>query len=561
MTVILRDYQEQAVSDVRIALRDYMRSLLVLSTGAGKTVVFSFIAKTVASRGKRVLILAHRDQLIKQASSKLRDYDVEHGIIMAGFTPNPRANVQVGSVQTLVRRIEGYAKRGQAAYDKILADSIAAGLSEESAKQKAEAARKAATPQFDLIVVDEAHLSAAKSYIKILDFWPNAKVLGVTGSPVRLDNKPLGRMHGGVYDVMVKGISISQLIARGFLVKPVVYGAEQEIDLSGIKTSMGDYQTEALAELVDKPKITGDAVRHYQKICPGAPAVAWCVTIDHATHVAEAFNAQGIPAVMLCGEHDGPYRDKVLKMLASGEVKVVTFVGILVEGVDCPAISAIIMLRPTLSLASYLQVVGRGLRPYTHPDGTKKEVCYVLDHASMWKRHGFADEERDWSLDWGEKAKAKKRKKDDEVVDLKQCPKCYLVHEPSPICPKCGHVYEVKGRKLDHVDGELIEITPEMAEKLRKDKRKEVGKAQSLEELQKIEAERGYKPGWAKHVYESKMRRKAPPTPPPPPPVPSMEELVQMSLEQLIAVQNAQGWPTGWAEEFFNNKPVPEGEF
>lgn len=556
MTVILRDYQEEAVSLVRMAFRTYDSVILVLATGAGKTVCFSYIARSAAEKGKNVLILAHRDQLIKQASSKLRDYDVEHGIIMAGFTPNPRAKVQVGSVQTLVRRIEGYAKRAQGAYDKVLADSIAAGMPQEDAEAKAKAAFSACIPKFDIIIVDECHLSAAASYQKIFKFWPKAKILGVTGSPVRLDNKPLGKDHGGTYQHMVKGISIGKLIERSYLVRPVVYGAEQELDLSSVKTSMGDYQAEALAELVDKPRITGNAVRQYQKICPGAPAVAWCITIEHATHVAEEFNANGIPAVMLCGDHDGPYRDKVLKMLDSGEIKVVSFVGILVEGVDCPAISAIILLRPTLSLASYLQVIGRGLRPYTHRDGTKKEVCYVLDHASMWSKHGFADQERDWSLDWGEKMKAKKKAKE-ETVDVKQCPKCYLCHEPSPVCPACGHVYEVKGRKLEKVDGELVEITPEMAEqhKLKNQKKTEVGRAQSLEELQRIAAERGYKPSWAQHVYESRMKKKAP-TPPPPPPVPSMEELLEMDLDQLTKVQNAQGWPPGWAEEFFNSKPV-----
>lgn len=522
MTVVLRDYQDDAVGNVRLALRKHNRVILVLSTGAGKTIVFSYIARAVAENGKKVLILAHRDQLIKQASSKLRDYDVQHGIIMAGFTPNVKALVQVGSVQTLVRRLHNI---------------------------KFEP---------DLIVIDEAHLSAATSYLKILEKWPNAKVLGVTGSPVRLDNKPLGREHGGVYDFMVKGASMGNLISRKFLVRPVVYGSEQELDLSGIKTSMGDYKTDALASVVDKPKITGDAVAQYQKICPGAPAVAWCVTIAHATHVAEAFNENGIKAVMLCGEHDGPYRDKVLKALDTGEIQVVTFVGILVEGVDCPAISAIILLRPTLSLASYLQVVGRGLRPYTSPNGTVKKVCHVLDHGSLWRRHGFADQEREWSLDWGEKKKGKKKPKE-APVDIVQCPKCYLCHEPLPICPGCGHVYEVKARKLEQVDGELVEITQEMAEKLQNQKKKkaQVGQAQSLEDLQRIAAERGYKPSWAQHVYESRQKKKAPPpAPPPPPPVPPMEELVLMTLEELTEVQNAQGWPIRWASEFFHNKPI-----
>jgi superfamily II DNA or RNA helicase len=169
MGFALRDYQDAAVVDVRVAFRDHQRVILVLSTGAGKTVIFSYIARSAAAKGKRILILAHRDQLIKQASRKLNDYDARHGIIMAGYTPDHTAKIQVASVQTLVRRL-----------DKIAFEP-------------------------DLIVIDEAHLSAAASYNKVLDRFPNAKVLGVTGSPCRLDNKPLGREYGGIYDHMVVG--------------------------------------------------------------------------------------------------------------------------------------------------------------------------------------------------------------------------------------------------------------------------------------------------------------------------------------------------------------------
>lgn len=516
MKIILRDYQETAVGDVRIAFRDHKAVLLVLSTGAGKTIVFSKIAKSAAERNRNVLILAHRDQLIKQASNKLRDNEVEHGIIMAGYTPKPFCRVQVASVQTLVRRLES---------TKFVPD---------------------------LIIIDEAHLSAAASYVKIVSRWPNAKILGVTGSPIRLDNKPLGTAYGGLYDYMVKGISIGKLIERGFLVKPKVFGAQKLLDLSGVKTSMGDYQTDALADIVDRPHIIGAAVQQYVETCPNMPAVAWCVTIQHAANVAAEFNAAGIPAVMLCGEDDSARRDLVLNQLSNGEIKVVTFVGILVEGVDCPAISAIILLRPTKSLASYLQVIGRGLRPHTFASGVVKDVCYVLDHASMWREHGFADEERDWSLDVVEKKRTKKKKDDEEAVSVKQCPKCFLCHVPAPICPDCGHVYEVKGRKLEHVDGKLVEITDDLKAQQSKQAKREVGKAQTLEELERIAAERGYKKSWAKHVFESRNRRRAPE----PPPVPPMEELLQMSLEQLENLANQQGWPANWASDFFHSKPT-----
>jgi len=484
MAFDLRDYQEIAASEVRIAFRTHDRVLLVLATGAGKTIIFSHIARMAAAKGHRVLIVAHRDQLIKQASRKLTSNSARHGIIMAGFTPDPTARIQVASVQTLVRRIH-----------KI-------------------------TAKFDLIIIDEAHLSAAQSYRTVLDNWPDAKVLGVTGSPCRLDNKPLGREFGGLYDYMVKGISIAELIARGYLVRPVVYAPAEQIDLSGISKSMGDYKTDELAEVVDKPRLIGDAVNQYQKICPGVPAVAWCVNINHAQHVADEFNARGIKAVMLCGLHDTGFRDSVLKQLATGEVQVVTFVGILVEGVDVPEIGAILLQRPTMSLASYLQVIGRGLRPLPG-----KDRCYVLDHAGLSFKHGLADEDREWSLDWGERKKKGKSKKD-APVDVIQCRKCFAVFAPAAAklaaekkqlsdskftaalcCPICGQPIISKTKSLEPGEGDLKEITPEMAARMRKRKKTEVANAKDIPSLLRIAAQRGYSSEWAQHVFNSRLRK------------------------------------------------------
>lgn len=522
MTFALRDYQETAVVDVRMAFRLYQLILLVLSTGAGKTVIFSYIARSSAAKNKRVLIIAHRDQLIKQASRKLDDYGARHGIIMAGYTPDHTAKIQVASVQTLVRRL-----------DKIRFEP-------------------------DLIVIDEAHLSAAASYRKVLERFPNAKVLGVTGSPCRLDNKPLGKDYGGIYEYMVTGISIRQLIDRGFLVRPVVYAPAEQIDLSGIKKSMGDYNTEELAAVVDKPKLIGDAVTQYQKICPNVPAVAWCVTVQHAQHVADEFNARGIKAVMLCGEHDSAYRDDTLKKLATGEVQVVTFVGILVEGVDVPEIGAVLLLRPSLSLASYLQVIGRGLRP-----ALGKDRCYVLDHAGLSFKHGLADEEREWSLDWGERKKKGKAKAKEATVDVIQCQKCYAVFSPDAgklaatkrtmedstfkgecCCPNCGEEVKRKGRKVDQEEGELQEITPEMAARMRKQKQREVNGARTLEDLLRIAAQRGYSSGWAHQVHASRTRKLL---------AKEQASIVAARIEKMITVFGQRGVTVQMLEGYLNH--------
>ena len=486
--IALRYYQEDAERDVREAMRIAQAVILVLCTGAGKTVIFSDIARKAAMKGKRILILAHRDTLIRQASAKLSEYGVEHGIIMAGFTPDRHRMVQVASVQTLTRRL-----------GKVKMD-------------------------FDLIIIDEAHLSAAKSYRDIVDAFPRARVLGVTGSPIRLDGKGLGRDAGGMFDVMVQGISIKELIAEGYLVRPVVYASAEQIDLSGVKKVGGDYDSSALAEVMDKPKIVGSAIREYQRVCPGVPAVAWCANVQHAEHVAAEFNAAGVPALALSGESTTEERDRALKALTRGTIKVVTFAMLLVEGVDCPAIGAVIMLRPTMSLASYLQVIGRGLRTLYAPGmplgtveqrfaaiaaGPKGGRCYVLDHAGLTFRHGFADSDREWSLEGVTKKKG--RKKDNEPkLDLKQCPKCFVVTEPVDVCPSCGYVHPVRQRNIEQVDGELQEITAEMREKIAEQERARQRSAQAAaKSVEDMMDQLGYSRGRAEAIVKAREEKAA----------------------------------------------------
>ncbi|EGC0267546.1 DEAD/DEAH box helicase [Salmonella enterica] len=484
MAVLLRDYQEDAIRGVRVAFRTSKAVILVLATGAGKTVIFSEITRLAKEKGSRVLILAHRDQLIKQCSRKLTEIGTTHGIIMAGVTPAYHEMVQVGSVQTVVRRL-----------DKFIGSP-------------------------DIIIIDECHLSAAQTYVTILEHFASAKLLGVTGSPCRLDGRALGREEGGLYDTMVQGITIAELIARGFLVRPRVFGPSKAVDLKGVtKDKNGEWNTKQLVERMDTQTITGDAIEHYQRICPGVPAVCWCINIQHATNVAAQFNAAGIKAAMLCGEHDSDYRDQVLGQLARGEIQVVTFVGLLIEGVDVPEITCVIILRPTMSLASYLQTVGRGLRPLPW-----KTCCYVLDHAGLFARHGLPDQSRVWPLT-GKVAREVPKELDD--ISIKQCPECYAAFtrgdakEAAGIkraeqpdyagklcCPRCWADLVTKSVVIRTASGELREITAEEAERLNKEREQrdrmiEVRKARSYKDLLKIEAKRGYQKGWAWNRWQS----------------------------------------------------------
>lgn len=462
----LRPYQQQAVDGIRDSFkRGNKAPLLVLPTGGGKTIVFTYIASNASARGKRVLVLVHRIELMRQTSEKLHTFGVDHGLINPLFTPTYWKPVQVASVQTLVNRLN-----------------------------------KLASAPPDLIIVDEAHHATASTWRKIIAAYPNALVLGVTATPCRGDGSGLGADSDGLFDDLIVGPQIADLIGEGFLVQPKVYAPLERIDLSGLRTRMGDYVKDDLEKAVDKPKITGKAVDHYAKLCPGAPAVAFCVSIKHAEHVAEEFKAAGFRAVALDGSHDDDYRKRILRGLATGEVQVVTSCDLISEGTDIPAIGAAILLRPTQSLGLYLQQVGRALRPC---EG--KDRAVILDHVGNVLQHGMPDDHRAWSLDGTEKRK--RGEKTEPTIRVNQCEQCFAVHPPAPACPHCGHVRHVEDRAPQEVDGELKEVSAEQAALIRRQRQVEVAKARTREELEAIARARGYKPGWVQHVLRERERR------------------------------------------------------
>lgn len=438
--------------------------LLVAPTGAGKTVMFSYVAATSSARSKRVWILVHRVELLRQTSMKLEEAGVHHGLINPNYTPNYMASVQVASVQTLTRRMQHL-------------------------------------PPPDLIVIDEAHHANAGQWRKILDSYPSARLLGVTATPVRMDGQGLGVEAGGFFDELVMGPQVADLIGNGFLVNPVVFAPKERIDLSGVRTVRGDYDQRELAAQIDKAHITGDAVAHYRKLAHGSPAVAFCVSIAHAEHVASEFRAAGYRAHSVDGSMDDALRRRILAGLGNGSVDLVASCDLISEGTDIPAIGAAILLRPTQSLGLYLQQVGRALRPCPG-----KDRAVILDHVGNTLTHGLPDEARDWTLD-GMK-KRKKKGEQEESIAVTQCMSCYAVHAKAPVCPICGTVHEVKEQKAPKVvDGVLAEITAEMKAQIKRLKVTEVARAKTLEDLQRIEKERGYKAGWHKHVWASRSKK------------------------------------------------------
>ena len=446
----LRPYQVQAVSNLRVAFRQgHHAALLVMPTGAGKTVVFTEIARSATKLGNSVFILVHRRELVNQASDKLTKAGVKHGIIAAGFKPS-KHRVQVASVQTLAKRL------------------------------------LTVPAEPDLIIIDEAHHAVAGSWDKILAKFPSARVVGVTATPSRLD----GRGLGSHFSTLVSGPSVEQLTELGFLSQHKVFAPPVIADLSNVKTRAGDYANDQLSQAMDRPTITGDAIGHYRRLADGLPAIAFCCSIAHATSVCEAFNAAGYRAKLVTGKMKIEERDEAISGLADGRTQVLCSVDVVSEGTDVPAVSAAILLRPTQSEALYLQQVGRILRPQPG------KVAIVLDHVGSTLKHGFVDDVRKWSLE-----SKPRRKKFEGVPSVRQCPMCFAAFKPQPACPCCGFEFPVKPkRQLTEREGELREMRRQDAIE-RREKRQEIGRARTLPELLALAKKKGYKPGWAYKIF------------------------------------------------------------
>lgn len=419
----LFEYQQNGVGEIRAAFAAGERSVLyVLPTGGGKTVVLSHIAELTTQRSKRIWVLVHRVELLRQITEALRRFGVHCGMINPNYTPDVLAPAQIASVQTLIRRF-----------------------------------RKIEPP--DLIIIDEAHHATAGSWRTIIEAFPNARILGVTATPIRTDGFGLGVESGGVFDTMIIGPQKGELIAMGFLAPAIVYGPPRKrFDLDGVEIVNNDFNHEQLEKILDQPMIIGDAVDHYSEICAGVPAVAFCVSVAHAEHVAHEFRAAGFVAYSIDGSMDDQTRTRILDGLGDGSIQVVTSCDLISEGTDIPAIECAIMLRPTMSLALYLQQAGRPARV-----SKGKTHCIILDHVGNVQRHGLPDANREWSLEGREvdpkKRNSKTRRTIERVAKVQQCESCGTVHEAMPECPHCGHLKGVNMRKPKQIAGKLEIIT------------------------------------------------------------------------------------------------------
>lgn len=311
------------------------------------------------------------------------------------------------------------------------------------------------------------HATRKSSWGKVLNAFPRALRLGVTATPTRLSGEPLGDL----FDDLVLGPTVRELIDAGLL-SDYKLVAPPLVETEALHMRGGDYQKEELSELMDKPRITGSAVAEYTKYAHGKRAVAFCVSVEHAQHVAAEFRHAGYAAQSIDGGMDKIARKVLVDRFREGDLQIVTSCDLLNEGFDLPAIEAGIFLRPTASTVLAIQQPGRCLRAMPG-----KKAAILIDHVQNWKRHGLIDDERDWTLS----GRTKKERKREESDSTKICPSCFLVQKrTAPVCTECQHVFETTPREIEAVEGALTEMD---LERLRQTRKMEQGMAQDLQAL------------------------------------------------------------------------------
>ena len=466
--IVLRDYQQQLLADLRAALKRHRRVCAVMPTGAGKGQTIGAIARGAAAKGRWVLVLAHRAELIEQLTGTVRAWGLEPDVIAPGHQLQGR-QVAVGSVQTVVRRLS-------------------------------------LLPAPDLIIQDEAHhLVAGNIWGRVINAWPDAHLIGKTATPERLDGKGLGVEAGGYFEALVLGPSAAWLVEQGWLARPKVFswpGARN----SKLRRRMGEFDLEQAARAFGDRAAIGDAVSHYRRRLHPGTAICFCCTIKHAEQMAGAFRAAGIRAASVSGGTPAEERRRLIAGLGTGEVEVLSSCMIISEGTDIPSVGGAILMRPTASLSLYLQMVGRALRP-----APGKQEAVILDHVGNAHRHGLPTDRREWHL-------AGRRRREGVSIPIKDCPVCFCsCPSAAQVCPDCGHLFlaeerDEQRRGLQQLEGELVEVTgaarhlPKPKQQQRPRRTHPAAGCRTFEQLLEREQERGYKPGWASHVWESRQR-------------------------------------------------------
>ena len=346
---LLRDYQQDIVIRVRKAWKHHRSVMVQMPTGTGKTHVLANIVNEELRINNEecgsILIVAHRVELIAQIKETIHKLNIG------------QERIRIESIQTVARRIESLDF----------------------------------TP--NLIIIDEAHHALAKTYRILWEKWPQAKFLGLTATPCRMNRSGFKDL----FEVLVTSWSIAEFIERRVLsafdyvsIRP--NSLEQRlIDSLGKRSADGDYQVKEMDEVLNKRPSIERLYRSMMQFAEGKKGIVYAISRNHAHQIAAYYSEQGVKAVAIDSQTPREQRKKLVESFKEGSVKVLVNVDVFSEGFDCPDVEFVQMARPTLSLAKYLQQVGRGLRK---TEG--KVSCMLIDNVGLYRVFGLPVVAWDW---------------------------------------------------------------------------------------------------------------------------------------------------------------------
>lgn len=416
----------------------------------------SHIAKNATDKQKHVLFFSHRKEINEQVEETFKCGEVNLDY------------VTIGTVGSLVRKLD-------------------------------------TLPQFDVVLVDEAHHIKAKQYQTILKYFKNATQLFFTGTPIRLD----GAGFDDLADDLVIGKSIRWLQQHGNISEFDYYSINL-LDLKKLRKRSGEFTNSSIDDALDFKGEYGDFIDHYKRLADGKQAIVYVHSVVYAEKVAERFNNNGYRAVVVTGQTDKKAREEYMQAFRNGEITIMVNVNLFTEGIDLPNVDVCIMLRPTASLSLYLQFAMRPLNP------REGKRAILIDHVGNHLRHGLPNDDRDWTL-----AGLSKTKKPAEKSP-KTCEQCFATFWREQMkdncCPYCGAVIiqpkivinlddkrsEIELTKIDqemvfiNVNGEEIEVRKDEAMVYCRVKKygKQYTKCQNLAELKAFRNLKGYANGW-----------------------------------------------------------------
>lgn len=429
----LRDYQIEICEKVNEAFKKHRSVMMQMPTGTGKTVVLASLVQqylnlyvdldvdvnldlnlesnadgdddavghcTSYAEGCRVLIVAHRIELIEQMGEHLERYGIDYGVVAGGRKAKEMKSVMVASIQTLAKdknlNLDVNHKKNDNRDN--INNSISCSVNLQSSSL-----RSALSPS--LIIIDEAHHAVAKTYRQLWDTWPEARFLGLTATPYRMS----GEGFTDLFDVLVASWTMKRFIAEGWLSAFDYYSIRPDsddqklIDTLKKRGADGDFQMKELHETLDVTPCIERLFDSFERFAYDKKGIVYAIDIAHAEHIAEYYRDQGVNALALSSKTDMKERKKAVEafrtssilvhpqLLKDKPIQVLVSVDLFSEGFDCPDVEFIQMARPTLSLAKYLQMVGRGLRP-----NEGKKCCTIIDNVGLYKTFGLPSGERDW---------------------------------------------------------------------------------------------------------------------------------------------------------------------